>query len=78
MAMLCSLYENNKDHEIYVHLLVDSLSDDSRQLISKLCKRYHGKAIYYNIDSKVLENIQLNSNINFNGKQMCSFLISLK
>lgn len=72
VAMLCSLFENNKEHEIYVHLLVDSLSDDSRQLISKLCKRYHGKAIYYNIDSKVLENVQLNSNINFNGKQMYS------
>lgn len=32
-AMLCSLFENNKDEEITVHVLCGNLSETNRQLI---------------------------------------------
>ena len=72
MAMLCSLFENNKEHEMHVHMLVDSLSKDSRQLIGELCNRYNGKAVFYDIDATVLDNVKMNDNIKFNGQQMYS------
>lgn len=71
MAMLCSLFENNKKHRFAVHLLVDSLSKESRTLISQLGERYQSDIIFHDIDGKLLENIQLND-IQFNGKKMYS------
>ena len=71
MAMLCSLFENNNEHTFVVHILVDNLSLESRNIISSLCDRYDNKAVFYDIDAKLLENIQLN-NIQFNGKNMYS------
>ena len=35
-AMLCSLFENNKDEEITVHVLCGNLSETNRQLIKDL------------------------------------------
>lgn len=71
MAMLCSLYENNKEHRFAVHLLVDSLSENSRVLISRLGERYQNTTIFHDIDAGLLRNIQLND-IQFNGKKMYS------
>ena len=71
MAMLCSLYENNKEHRFAVHLLVNSLSENSRVLISRLGERYQNKTIFHDIDAGLLENIKLND-IQFNGKKMYS------
>jgi len=71
VAMLCSLFENNKDMKMQVHLLVDSLSQESRNVISSLSERYGNKAVFYDIKPEMLENIQLND-IQFNGKKMYS------
>lgn len=72
VAMLCSLYENNKEQKFLVHLLVNNLSQESRNIISSLSEHYGNKAVFYNIKPEMLQNIQLNSNIKFNGKQMYS------
>lgn len=69
--MLCSLYENNKGLKMIVHLLIDHLSQESKDIISSLSERYGNKAIFYTIDSKLLDDIQLND-IQLNGKQMYS------
>lgn len=71
VAMLCSLYENNKDMKMVVHLLVDSLSQESRNTISSLSERYGNQAIFYDMKPEMLENIQLND-IMLNGKKMYS------
>ena len=48
MVMLCSLFENNKQHEVYVHLIVNSnLSKQSKQLFSDLCKKYNNHCTFY-------------------------------
>ena len=71
VAMLCSLFENNKDLKMVVHLLVDSLSQESRDVISSLSERYGNQAVFYDMEPEMLENIQLND-IQFNGKKMYS------
>ena len=72
MAMLCSLYENNKDHDFIAHLLVSKLSTEGRNLIAKLGERYHNKTIFYDIDDNMVENFKMNTGARFNGKQMYS------
>ena len=71
VAMLCSLYENNKDMKMVVHLLVDSLSQESRNTISSLSERYGNQAMFYDMKPEMVENIQLND-IMLNGKKMYS------
>lgn len=72
MAMLCSLFENNKNHKFHVHLLVHSLSQNGRNLISNLGERYQNKTIIYDIDNASVENLKMNTLARFNGKQMYS------
>ena len=55
-----------------VHLLVDSLSQESRNVIISLSEQYGNRAVFYDMKPEMLEDIQLNSNIKFNGKQMYS------
>lgn len=71
VAMLCSLYENNKEQEIVAHLLVDSLSQESRNVITTLSERYGNRAVFYDMKAEMLENIQLND-VMLNGKKMYS------
>lgn len=54
-----------------VHLLVDSLSKDSRKVITSLSKRYGNQAMFYDMKPEMVENIQLND-IMLNGKKMYS------
>ena len=72
VAMLCSLFENNKEHDFCVHLLVHSLSQDGRDLITELGNKYNNKTIVYDIDNSLIENLKMNKGAMFNGKQMYS------
>lgn len=72
MAMLCSLFENNKGHQIIVHLLHHGLSVDNQNLMSSLARKYGCEMCYYDIDDSVFSKVQLNSAIKFNGAQMYS------
>jgi len=71
VAMLCSLFENNKEYSFTVHLLVDKLSKESKDFICSLCERYGNTTKFYAIEKKLLENIRLND-IQFNGHKMYS------
>ncbi|WP_455541350.1 glycosyltransferase family 8 protein [Prevotella fusca] len=50
MAMLCSVLENNREHNVFIHLLHHSLSESSQQLISEMAKRYEAEICFYDID----------------------------
>lgn len=58
MAMLCSLYENNKMHEITVHVLCKELSDKSQAYIKDLTKHYGNDVFFYNVNEEILEGVQ--------------------
>ena len=60
MAMLCSLFENNKEYEIIVHLLHSGLSDGNQRIMSALACRYKGKIVFYNIDPSYFKGVELN------------------
>lgn len=62
MAMLCSLYENNKKHNIVVHVLQKSLSDKSREYLTKLSIKYNNSIIYYDVDESQLQGVQFRKN----------------
>ena len=53
MAMLCSLFENNKDYIFNVHLLHHGLSVEGQGLITKLCGSYKNIITFYDIDEKL-------------------------
>lgn len=62
MAMLCSLYENNKKHNIIVHILQKSLSDKSKQYLTELSEKYNNSIIYYDVDESRLQGVQFRKN----------------
>lgn len=49
-AMLCSLFENNKEHSVTVHLLHHGLSKDGQNFLLQLAKRYNNAIHFYDID----------------------------
>lgn len=62
MAMLCSLYENNKDCEFALHLLHHNLSQQAQAFISALTERYHNSVKFYDIDESCIANAVIASN----------------
>ena len=57
-VMLCSLCENNKDVELYIHVLYVDLSDDNVKLLRKTVEDYHQSIAFYKIDESKLPRIQ--------------------
>ena len=58
MAMLCSLYENNRCHTIHLHVLVGILPLKSKRYIEDLSEKYDNKVFWYHIDNSKLEGVQ--------------------
>lgn len=56
-AMLCSVFENNREHEITVHLLHHGLSLDSQSFLVELARRYGNTMLFYDIDLEKLGNL---------------------
>lgn len=61
MAMLCSLYENNKSHTITVHVLMKELSANSKQELMRVTKAYDNECLFYAVNEKPLEGVQFRS-----------------
>lgn len=57
-AMLCSLFENNKELKFHVHILTHSLSNETTDVIKKLCQRYHSELTIYDVDESKLEGVK--------------------
>ena len=55
--MLCSVFENNREHEITVHLLHHGLSLDSQSFLVELARRYGNTMLFYDIDMEKLGNL---------------------
>ncbi len=62
MAMLCSLYENNREHYITVHILHKDLSDTARKLLVELSGRYNNRTVFHLVDDSVLDGVQFRKN----------------
>ena len=62
MAMLCSLYENNRNHHINVHVLHGGLMDKSRNYLTELAERYGNSVVFYHVDDTPLQGVQFRQN----------------
>lgn len=62
MAMLCSVYHNNSEHEVYTHLLHDGLSQNSIDLFRALNERYNNNIEFYSIDEAKIKDAKLKKN----------------
>ena len=61
-AMLCSLFDNNKEHTLIVHVLTKNLSEINKSAIHKLGKTYSQDIIFYEVDETNLEGVQFRKN----------------
>ena len=57
-AMLCSLFENNKELEFHIHILTHSLTDDNKAQIGALCRRYYSSYTIYEVDESHLDGVK--------------------
>lgn len=62
MAMLCSLYENNKKHDIFVHVLKKELNKENEKLLQHLSNRYNNQIAFYTVDELKLQGVQFRKN----------------
>lgn len=62
MAMLCSLYENNREHEITLHVLHRNLSEKSCNYINRLSARYDNYVRFYVVNEEPLQGVQFRKN----------------
>lgn len=58
VAMLCSLFDNNKELDFCVHILINNLSDDNKNAIIGLSKQYGNEIIFHVVDESLLEGLQ--------------------
>lgn len=57
-AMLCSLFENNKDMVFHVHILTHGLATDNASFLNELCHRYNNELTIYDVDESKLDGVQ--------------------
>lgn len=63
-VMLCSLFENNKESEYVVHILMnqDTLSEQNRDKLRQLVEKYHSECIFHHVDGTKLKGVQYRKN----------------
>lgn len=54
-VMLASLFENNKEHSIHIHLLHNKLSPANKTGLTKVLKKYNAQFTFYEVDESMLE-----------------------
>lgn len=57
-AMLCSLFENNKEYNFHVHILTHGLAEESKSFLHSLCNRYNNELTIYEVDESKLDGVQ--------------------
>ena len=57
-AMLCSLFDNNKEYDFHIHVLSHNLSKGNTDEINRLCERYHCLCSIYEVDESRLDGVK--------------------
>ncbi len=52
---LVSLFENNKEENIAVHIIARDLTDNDKKILDELCRKYHNTIHYYAPDEEMLK-----------------------
>lgn len=59
-AMLCSVFDNNRGHDITVHLLHHGLSETAQNFYTQLASRYGNNVLFYDVDLESLGKVKIN------------------
>lgn len=62
MAMLCSLFENNKDKHFHVYILTSSLSSENIESLDLLFDKYKQEMFFPKINEALLDGVQFRKN----------------
>lgn len=76
-AMLCSVFENNQEHDITVHLLHHGLSKDGQSFLSQLAERYNDNIVYYDVDINKLGKVSIKEDTHPNLSVTCYYRLLL-
>ena len=49
---MVSVFENNKDKRITIHILADNLSNSDKNNLSEISRRYEGEIVFYDINDE--------------------------
>ena len=52
---LVSIFENNKEEDISIHIIAQNLSETNKEVLRQLTERYHNSVFFYEPDMKLLE-----------------------
>lgn len=59
-VLLVSIFENNKEESLIIHLLADNISNDKKQLLSQIVEQQYGQKLYfYEMDKNLFKNFPL-------------------
>lgn len=56
---LVSIFENNKEEDISIHIIARGLSEDDKQVLREITERYHDAIFFYEPDMKLLEGFNI-------------------
>ena len=52
---MVSVFENNKDKRITIHILADNLSNSDKNNLSEISRRYEGEIVFYDINDELFK-----------------------
>ena len=58
LVMLCSLLENNKDLNLFIHLMYENISHENELLIKQLVRRYNTPIEFHKINGDKLDGVK--------------------
>ena len=56
---LVSIFENNKDEAISIHIIARELTEDDKQVLREITQKYHQNIFFYEPDMKLLEGFNI-------------------
>ena len=56
---LVSIFENNKEEAISIHIIAKDLSDKDRKILTEITNKYHNAIFFYEPDMKLLEGFNI-------------------
>ena len=57
-VMLCSLFENNKQEQFEIHILISSLKDENKENLNQIVSRYDSVCHFHIVNSELLKDVK--------------------
>ena len=61
-AMVCSLFENNRNHHVVLHIMSGDLNQENKAFFENLSSKYENECRFYAMDNSVLKGVKFRKN----------------